>query len=148
MFNFVVLCPNRLFQFNSRIVSTHFSSIMTLNNWKMIAETWSYIFRWRYRLRRCRASLSSLFCGCVDDVIIWWQMFSIVVIFQKCWFQFYSGIVRTRFASEMTLNNWEMIAEMRSYILRWRSRCRRRRLCLSFLISTDLGDPHHCWKWQ
>ena len=32
MFNFVFLCPTRLFQFNSRTVITHFSSITTLNN--------------------------------------------------------------------------------------------------------------------
>ena len=32
MFNFVSLCPKRLFQFNSRTVKTHFSSITTLNN--------------------------------------------------------------------------------------------------------------------
>ena len=38
MFNFLFLCPKRWFQFNSRIVRTHFSNIMTLNNWKMIAE--------------------------------------------------------------------------------------------------------------
>ena len=50
-FNFV-LFPERWFLFNSRIVRTHFSSIMTLNNWKMIAETRSHIFRWRSRFRR------------------------------------------------------------------------------------------------
>ena len=33
---------------------------MILNNWKMIAETRSYIFRWRSRLRRRRVYLSSL----------------------------------------------------------------------------------------
>ena len=36
MFNFV-LCPKRWFHVNSRIVRTHFSSIVTLNNLKMIA---------------------------------------------------------------------------------------------------------------
>ena len=59
MFNFA-LCPKRRFQLNSRIVRTHFSSIMSLNNWKMIAETRRYIFRWRSRFRRRRVSLSSL----------------------------------------------------------------------------------------
>ena len=39
MFKFVFLCPKRWFQFNSRIVGAHFSSITSLNNWKMIAET-------------------------------------------------------------------------------------------------------------
>jgi len=60
MVNFVFLCPKRWFQFNSRIVRTHFSSIMSLNNWKMIAETQSHIFRWRSRFRRRRVCLSSL----------------------------------------------------------------------------------------
>ena len=35
----------------------------------------------------------------------------------------------------MTLNNWEMIAETRSYIFRRRSRGRRRHVCLNSLIS-------------
>ena len=60
MFNFVLLCPKRWFQFNSSIVRIHFSSIMTLNNSKMIAETRSYIFRWRCRIRRRSVCLSSL----------------------------------------------------------------------------------------
>ena len=50
----------RWFQFNSRIVKAHFSGIMTLNNWKMIAETRSDIFRWRFRFRRRRVCLSFL----------------------------------------------------------------------------------------
>ena len=61
LFSFVFLCPKRWFQFNSWIVGTHFSSIMSLNNWKMIAETRSHIFRWRSRFHRCRVCLSSLF---------------------------------------------------------------------------------------
>ena len=60
LFNFVFLCPKCLLQFNSRTVRTRFLSIMTLNNWKMITETRSYIFRWRSRLRWCRVCLSSL----------------------------------------------------------------------------------------
>ena len=45
MLIFVFLCPKpRWFQFNFRIIRTQFSSIMTFNNWKMIAETRSYIF--------------------------------------------------------------------------------------------------------
>ena len=60
MFNFVFLCPKRRLQFNSKKVRTLFSSVMTLNNWKMIAETRSYIFRWRSCFRRRRVCLSSL----------------------------------------------------------------------------------------
>ena len=60
MFNFAFLCPKRWFQFNSRMVRTHFSSMTTLNNWKMIAETRCYIFRWHSRFRRRLVCLSSL----------------------------------------------------------------------------------------
>ena len=60
MFNFVFLRPKRWFQFNSRMVRTHFKSIMNLNNWNMIAETLSYIFRWHSRFRRRCVFLSSL----------------------------------------------------------------------------------------
>ena len=60
IFNFVFLCPKRWFQFNSRTVRTQFWSILSLNNWKMIAETRSHIFRWRSRFRRCRVCLNSL----------------------------------------------------------------------------------------
>ena len=47
-----------------------------------------------------------------------------------------SQIFRIHFASIMTWNNWEIIAETRSYIFRWFSRCRRRRVCLSSLTPT------------
>ena len=61
MFNFVCLCPKRWFQFNSRIVRTHFFlSIISLNNWKMIAKTRGHIFRWRSHFRRRRVCLNSL----------------------------------------------------------------------------------------
>ena len=77
---------------------------------------------------------NDLFCSCVDDVSIWWQMFNFVFLCPKRWFQFNSRIVRTHFSSIMSLNNWKMIAETRNYIFRWRSRFRRRRVCLSSLI--------------
>ena len=76
---------------------------------------------------------NDLFCSCVDDVSIWWQMFNFVFLCPKRWFQFNSRIVRTHFSNIMTLNNWKMIAETRSYIFRWRSRFRRPRGCLSSL---------------
>lgn len=42
--------------------------------------------------------------------------------------------MRPHFASVMTWNNHEMIAETWNSIFRWRSPCRRYRLCLSSLI--------------
>ena len=77
---------------------------------------------------------NDLFCSCVNDVSICWQMFNFVFLSLKRWFQFNSSIVRTHFASIMTMNNWEMMAETRSYILRRRSHCSRRRVCLSSLL--------------
>ena len=76
---------------------------------------------------------NDLFCSCVDDVSVWWQMFNFVFLPLKRWFQFNSRIVRTHFASVMTLNNWEVIAETPSYIFTWRSHCRRRPVCLNSL---------------
>ena len=76
---------------------------------------------------------NDLFCS-LDDLSIWWQMFNFVFLCPKRWFQFNSMIVRIHFSNIMTLNNWKMIADTRSYIFRWRSRFRRRRGCLSSLI--------------
>ena len=80
---------------------------------------------------------NDLFCSCVDDVSTWWQMFNFVFLFPKRRFQLNSRIVRTHFSSIMSLNNWKMIGETRSYIFRWRSRFRRRRVCLSSLVSLE-----------
>jgi len=77
---------------------------------------------------------NNLFCSCVDDVSIWWQMFNFALCLKR-WFQFNSRIVRTHFSSIMTLNNWKMIAEKKSYIFRWRSPFRLPPICLSSLLS-------------
>ena len=78
---------------------------------------------------------NDLFCSCVDDVSISCQMLIFVFLCRKRWFQFNPRIARTHFSSIMTLSNWKMIAEPRSYIFRWRSRFRKRRVCLSSLMS-------------
>ena len=78
---------------------------------------------------------NDLFCSCVDDVSTWWQMFNFVYLCPTRWFQFNSRIVRTHFSSIMSLTNWKTIAEKRSHIFRWCSRFRRRRVCLSSLIT-------------
>ena len=86
------------------------------------------------------ATWNYLFCGCVHEVTIWWQMLNFVFISMKRWFQFNSRIIRTHFASVMTLNNWQMITETRRYIFRWRSHCRRPRVCVNSLLF-KLPDP-------
>ena len=79
---------------------------------------------------------NDLFCSCEHDVSIWWQMLVFVFLCPKHWFQFNSRIVRTHFPRIMTLSNyWKMIAEPQNYIFRWCSRFRRRRVCLSSLIT-------------
>ena len=78
---------------------------------------------------------NDLFCSCVDDVSIWWQMFSFLFLPLKHWFQFNFMIVTTHFANVMTLNNWEMVPETGSYIFRWRY---RRRVGLSSLLKMKL----------
>ena len=80
---------------------------------------------------------NELFFSCVDDVI-WWQMFNFVFLCPKRWFQFNSWIVRTQFSSIMSLNYWNMIAETRGHMSIWRSRFRRRRVCLS----------SYWWLWR
>ena len=82
---------------------------------------------------------NDMFCSCVDDsdASIWWQMFNFVFLPLKRWFEFHFRIFGTHFASVMTKNNWELIAETRSYILKWRSRCRLRRVCLSKLPNRE-----------
>ena len=80
---------------------------------------------------------NDMFCSCVDDVSIWWQMFNFVFLCPKRLFQFNSRTVRTHFSSITTLNNEKLIAETRSYIFRWRSRFHRRRVCLSSLNTTE-----------
>ena len=95
-------------------LQVHFSSLD-------ISQTFSFFLR---REMTC----------CVDDLSIWWQMFNFVFLCPKRWFQFNSRIVRTHFSSKMTFNNWKLIAETQSYFFGWRSRFRRRRVCLSSLI--------------
>ena len=46
---------------------------------------------------------NELFCSCVDDVSIWWQMFNFVLLSQKRWFRFNARMVRTHFASVLWL---------------------------------------------
>ena len=77
----------------------------------------------------------ALFCSCADDVSTWWQIFKFVFLYSKRLFQFNSRTVRAHFWSIMTLNNCKMIAETRGYIFRWRSRFRRRGVCLSSLLT-------------
>ena len=72
-------------------------------------------------------------CGRREHIMTSVQVYNIAFLPKKRWFQFNSRIVRTHFASMMILNNWEIIAETRSYIFGWRSRSRRRCFCRNSL---------------
>ena len=91
---------------------------------------------------------NDLFSSCEDDVSIWWQLFNFVFLCLKRWFQFNSWIVRTHFSSITSLNNWKMIAETRHHIFRWRSRFRRRRVCLRPVSKVELYMYRIQWKWE
>ena len=76
-----------------------------------------YFIFWRFEdILVLSTTWNDLFCCWVDDLTIRWQMFNFVFLCPKRWFQFNSRIVRTYSSSMMTLNNWNMIAEMSSYI--------------------------------
>ena len=62
----VFLFQKLLFQFNSWIVRSHFARVMSLNNWKMIAKTWSYIFR------RSLAVVDVMFA--LPSTSAWWDI--------------------------------------------------------------------------
>ena len=91
---------------------------------------------------------NDLFCSCVDDANIWWQLFNFVLLCPKRWLQFNCTTVRTHFSSIMTLNNWKMIAEIRSYIFGWRSRFRGRRVCCSLIAEImPFANKHWNFAW-
>ena len=82
---------------------------------------------------------NDLFCSCVDDVSIWWQMFNLVFLCPKRWL--IPGQLADIFQAYLILNNWKMIAEARSYIFRWRSRFRRRRVGFLKLPNREFTQP-------
>ena len=73
-----------IFELKFQVVRTHFSSIMTLNNWKMIAETRSYFFRWRSRFRRRSVCLSPIYTSNFYMALFMWQ-FSFARVDDEKW---------------------------------------------------------------
>ena len=113
----------------------HKFAYLTMKNNSFARFACAFFIFWRFAdVLVLSMTWNDLFCSCVDDVTIWWQIFNFVFLSLKRWFQFNSRIVRTDFASIKTWNNWEMITKTRSNIFRWRSCSRRRRLCVSSLM--------------
>ena len=114
----------------------HKFAYLTMKNVMFARFARAFLIFWHFEdVLVLSTTWSDLFFRCVDDASKWLQMFNFVHLCPKRWFQFNSRIVRTHFSSIMTLNNWKMIAETRSDIFRWGSRFRRRRVCLSSLIT-------------
>ena len=119
----------------------HKFAYLTMKNWIFARFARAFFIFWHFEdVLVLPTTWNDLFCSCVDDVSIWWQMFTFVVLPPKRWFQLNSRIVRTHFSNIMTLNYWKIIAERRSDIFRWRSRFRRRRGCLSSLFTQGARD--------
>ena len=115
----------------------HKFAYLTMKNSIFARFAGAFFIFWHFKdVLVLSTTLNDLFWSCVDDVSIWRQIFNFVFLCPptKRWFQFNFRIVRTHFSSIMTLNNRKMIVETRSYIFRWRSRFRRRRVCLSSLF--------------
>ena len=122
----------------------HKFAYLTMKNSIFALLARAFFFFWHFEdVLVLSTTWNDLFCSCVDDVSIWWQMFNFVFSMSQALVPTYSRIVRTHFSRIMTLNNWKIIAETQSYIFRWRSRFRRRRLCLSSLFFDNFGPPCH-----
>ena len=65
-------------QLNSRIVKTHFESVVSLNNWETIVGTRSNTFRWRFRCCRRRVCVHSLIPALWDlaNIALRWNILS------------------------------------------------------------------------
>ena len=94
----------------------HKFAYLTMENSIFARFARAYFIFWHFEdVLVLSTTWNDLFCSCVDDESIWWQMFNFVLLCPKRWFQFNSRIVRTHFSSIMTVNNWKMIAETRSF---------------------------------
>ena len=77
---------------------------------KTVFFAWCIFHFWHFvDVRVLSTTWNDLFCSCVDEVKIWWQMFKFVFSCPKRWFQFNSMIVRTHFSNIMSLNNWKWL---------------------------------------
>ena len=96
----------------------HKFAYLTMKNGIFARYAHAFFFFWHFEdVLVFSTPWNELFCSCVDDVSIWWQMLIFLFLCPKPWFQFNSRIVRTHFSSIMTLRHWKklMIVEARSY---------------------------------
>ena len=84
----------------------HKFAYLTMENSIFARFARAYFIYWHFEdVLVLSTTWNDLFCSCVDDVSIWWQMFNFVFLCPKRLFQFNSRTVRTHFSSITTLNN-------------------------------------------
>ena len=84
----------------------HKFAYLTMENSIFARFARAYFIFWHFEdVLVLSTTWNDLFCSCVDDVSIWWQMFNSVFLCPKRLFQFNSRTVRIHFASITTLNN-------------------------------------------
>ena len=83
----------------------HKFAYLTMENSIFARFARAYFIFWHFEdVLVLSTTWNDLFCSCVDDVSIWWQMFNFVLC-PKRLFQFNSRTVKTHFSSITTLNN-------------------------------------------
>ena len=82
---------------------------------------------------------NDLFWNCTDNKNKWRHFFNLFVPPLNRSHQFYSWTVSISFASQMIWNTGKIIAEVRSYIIKWCCRCRGRIRRLSSLMSRSIN---------
>ena len=84
----------------------HKFAYLTMENSIFARFVRAYFIVWHFEdVLVLSTTWNDLFCSCVDDDSIWWQMFNFVFLYPKRLFQFNSRTVRTHFSSITTLNN-------------------------------------------
>ena len=84
----------------------HKFAYLTIENSIFARFARAYFIFWHFEdVLVLSTTWNDLFCSCVDDVSIWWEMFNFVFLCPKRLFQFNSRTVRTHFSSIATSNN-------------------------------------------
>ena len=89
---------------------------------------------------------NDVFCSCVDDVSIWWQMFNFVLLCPKRWFQFHSILCYLPHIETIKYNNaMENYAVCRGTLslLRTQTRQTQHSVGVGYPSSSNTGQAEH-----
>ena len=104
--NVIWKCNFAFLQRRRRQQKPHKCAYLTMENSIFARFARAYFIYWHFEdVLVLSTTWNDLFCRCVDDESIWWQMFNFVFLCLKRWFQFNARTVRTHFLSITTLNN-------------------------------------------